>query len=49
MLRQNSRNVFFFLSIFFDQKKIKNMIFLPKNHVLGIFWHFLVKIFKNNA
>ena len=30
----------------FDQKSEKHD-FLPKNHFFGIFWHFLVKIFKN--
>ena len=29
----------------FDQK-IKKHDILPKNHSFGIFWHFLVKIFK---
>ena len=32
----------------FDQK-VKKHDFLPKNHFFGIFWHFLVKIFKNIA
>ena len=30
-----------------DYKSQKTWFFLPKTHFLGIFWHFLVKIFKN--
>ena len=52
MIRHISRNVFFFKflnkAIFLKilPKKVKKHDFLPKNHFFGIFWHFLVTIFK---
>ena len=51
MLRHNSRDVFFFqnceLGNIFENFDQKSDFFCQKNHFFGIYWHFMVKIFKN--